>query len=66
MAARKDGKIEFTAYLTRSEEEAFDQYSSIRLESESAHGSNVSLCVPHDLADKLYLKTVRVTVEVVG
>lgn len=66
MAARNDGKIEFTAYLTRSEEEAFDQYSSIRLESESEHGSNVSLSVPPDVARELYLKRVRVTVEVMG
>lgn len=65
MTARKDGKIEFKAYLTRSEEEWFNQYSSIRLESESEHGSNVSLSVPPDIASGLYLKQVRVTVEVV-
>lgn len=63
MAALEDGKIEFTVYLTRSAEEWFDQYSSIRLESESEHGNNVSLSVPHDVARELYLKPVRVTVE---
>ena len=66
MAALKGGKIEFTAYLTSSTEEQFDQYTGIRLESESLYGSNVSLSVPYEVADKLYLKTVRVTVEVVG
>lgn len=65
MAAPKDGKIEFMVYLTRSAEEWFNQYSSIRLESESEHGSNVSLSLTHDEAAKLYLKRVRVTVEVV-
>lgn len=64
MAGLADGKIEFKAYLTRSEEEWFNQYSSIRLESESAHGSNVSLSVPPDIASGLYLKRVLVTVEV--
>lgn len=64
MAGLADGKIEFTAYLTRSEEERFDQYPSIRLESESEYGSNVSLSVPHDVARELYLKRVLVTVEV--
>lgn len=64
MAGLTDGKIEFTAYLTRSEEESFDQYSSIRLESESAYGSGVSLSVPCDVARELYLKRVLVTVEV--
>lgn len=66
MAALEDGKIEFTVYLTRSAEEWFNQYSSIRLESESEHGSNVSLSLTPDVAAKLYLKRVRVTVEVVG
>lgn len=66
MAALEDGKIEFKVYLTRSAEEWFNQYSSIRLESESEHGSNVSLSLAPDEAAKLYLKRVRVTVEVVG
>lgn len=65
MAAPKDGKIEFKVYLTRSAEEWFNQYSSIRLESESEHGSNVSLSVPPDVARELYLKRVLVTVEVI-
>ena len=64
MAALEDGKIEFTAFLTRSEEEHFDQYSGIRLESESLYGNNVSLYVSHDVARKLYLKRVLVTVGV--
>ena len=59
-----NGRMDFMAHLTHSEEEWFDQYSSIRLESESEHGSNISLSVPHDTARKLYLKRVRVTVEV--
>lgn len=59
-----DGKMDFMVYLTRSAEEWFDQYSSIRLESESEHGSNVSLSLTPDEAAKLYLKRVRVTVEV--
>ena len=63
MAALEDGKIEFMARLTHFEEEWFDQYSSIRLESESEHGNNVSLSVPHDVASEFYLKRVRVTVE---
>lgn len=59
-----NGKMDFMARLTRSEEEWFDQYSGIRLESESEHGCNVSLAVPRDVARELYLKPVRVTVEV--
>ena len=59
-----NGKMDFMAHLTSSTEERFDQYSSIRLESESEHGSNVSLSVPHDVARELYLKRVLVTVEV--
>ena len=66
MAGLVDGKMDFMTYLTRSTVEWFDQYSSIRLESESEHGSNVSLSVPHDAARELYLKRVRVTVEVMG
>ena len=58
------GKMDFMAHLTSSTEEWFDQYSSIRLESESDHGCNVSLSVPHDVARELYLKRVLVTVEV--
>lgn len=61
-----DGKMDFMVKLTRSEEEWFDQYSSIRLESESEHGNNVSLSLTPDEAARLYLKRVRVTVEVVG
>ena len=59
-----NGKMEFTAYLTRSEKEHFDQYASIRLESENPYGCNVSLSLEPDKAEELYLKTVRVTVEV--
>lgn len=59
-----NGKMDFMAHLTSSSEEWFDQYSSIRLESESEHGSNVSLSVPYDVARELYLKRVLVTVEV--
>ena len=59
-----NGKMDFMARLTNSTEEWFDQYSSIRLESESEHGCNVSLSVPYDAARELYLKRVRVTVEV--
>lgn len=59
-----DGKMDFVAKLTRSEEEHFDWYTSIRLESESANGSNISLSLTPDEAVELYLKTVRVTVEV--
>ena len=59
-----NGKMDFMAHLTSSTEEWFDQYSSIRLESESEHGSNVSLSVPYDVARELYLKRVLVTVEV--
>lgn len=66
MAALTDGKIEFTTYLTRSEKEHFDQYASIRLESENPYGSNVSLSLEPEMAAELYLKTVRVTVEVMG
>ena len=66
MDSPTSGKIEFRVYLTRSAEEWFNQYSSIRLESESEHGSNVSLSLTPDEAAKLYLKRVRVTVEVVG
>lgn len=65
MDSPTSGKIEFKVYLTRSAEEWFNQYSSIRLESESEHGSNVSLSLTPDEAAKLYLKHVRVTVEVV-
>ena len=65
MAGLSNGKMDFMARLTRSSEEWFDQYSSIRLESESGHGNNVSLSVPYDVARELYLKRVRVTVEVV-
>lgn len=64
MAGLVNGKMSFMAHLTRSEEEHFDQYVSIRLESESEHGSNVSLSVPYDVARELYLKRVLVTVEV--
>lgn len=64
MAGLADGKMDFMAHLTRSEEEHFDQYSSIRLESGSDHGCNVSLSVPYDVARELYLKRVLVTVEV--
>lgn len=64
MAGLADGKMDFMVKLTRSEEEWFDQYSSIRLESESEHGCNVSLSVPYDVARELYLKRVLVTVEV--
>lgn len=60
-----NGKIDFMAHLTSSTEEWFDQYSSIRLESESDHGCNVSLSVPYDVARELYLKRVLVTVEVI-
>ena len=60
-----DGKMDFMARLTNSTEEWFDQYSGIRLESESEHGCNVSLSVPYDVARELYLKRVRVTVEVI-
>ena len=66
MAGLVDGKIDFMVHLTRSTVEWFDQYASIRLESESEHGSNVSLSVPPDVARELYLKRVRVTVEVRG
>lgn len=66
MAGLSNGKMDFIAYLTRSEEEHFDQYASIRLESESEYGSNVSLSLTPDEAAGLYLKTVRVTVEVIG
>lgn len=59
-----DGKMDFMAYLTRSAEEWVDQYSGIRLESEDKYGSNISLFVPPGVARKLYLKRVRVTVEV--
>ena len=59
-----NGKMDFMAHLTSSTEEWFDQYSSIRLESESEHGSNVSLSMPYDVARELYLKRVLVTVEV--
>lgn len=59
-----DGKMDFMAHLTSSTEEWFDQYSGIRLESESGHGCNVSLSVPYDVARELYLKRVLVTVEV--
>ena len=59
-----NGKMDFMARLTHSEEEWFDQYSSIRLESESEHGNNVSLSVPYDVAREFYLKRVLVTVEV--
>ena len=65
MAGLSNGKMDFMAHLTRSSEEWFDQYSSIRLESESDHGCNVSLSVPYDVARELYLKRVRVTVEVI-
>ena len=61
-----NGKMDFMAHLSSSTEEWFDQYYSIRLESESEHGSNVSLSVPPDVARELYLKRVRVTVEVRG
>ena len=64
MVDLSNGKMDFMARLTRSEEEWFDQYSGIRLESESEHGCNVSLSVPHDVARELYLKRVLVTVEV--
>lgn len=64
MAGLTDGKMDFMAHLTSSKEEWFDQYSSIRLESESEHGSNVSLSVPYNVARELYLKRVLVTVEV--
>lgn len=64
MAGLTDGKMDFMAHLTSSTEEWFDQYSSIRLESESEHGSNVSLSVPYNVARELYLKRVLVTVEV--
>lgn len=66
MAGLVDGKMDFMAHLTYSKEERFDQYTGIRLESESAYGSNVSLAVPNDVARELYLKQVRVTVEVMG
>ena len=59
-----DGKMDFTAHLTRSTEEWVDQYPGIRLESEDEHGSNISLSVPHGVARELYLKRVLVTVEV--
>ena len=59
-----DGKMDFMAKLTHSEEEYFDQYASIRLESESLYGNNISLSVPYDMARELYLKRVLVTVEV--
>lgn len=64
MAGLVNGKMNFMAFLTRSEEEHFDQYASIRLESESANGSNVSLSIPYDVAREIYLKRVLVTVEV--
>ena len=64
MAGLSNGKMDFMARLTSSTEEWFDQYSSIRLESESEHGCNVSLSVPYDAARELYLKRVLVTVEV--
>ena len=66
MADLANGKIEFTTSLTRSEKEQFDQYTGIRLESESAYGCNVSLFLEPEMAGMMYLKTVRVTVEVMG
>ena len=64
MAGLENGKMDFMAHLTSSTEERFDQYSGIRLESESLYGNNISLSVSHDVARKLYLKRVLVTVEV--
>ena len=62
---RGDGKLEFMAHMTSSRMEHFDQYASIRLESENEYGSNVSLSLEPDKAEELYFKTVRVTVEVI-
>ena len=66
IAALTDGKIEFTAQMTYSRMDQFDQYTGILLNSESPYGCNVSLSLEPEMADELYMKTVRVTVEVMG